>query len=158
MRETYANICDEGKIIKAVAPLYAGKNSLLTVVLQYVFQVIRLSGSGREEEACALESILSEKLVDFEKLGARIEKLGATPVFTACPPYPVSYHSAAHVDYAKPYPLMLAADIRLEQKLAEAFGEAISAVEDREVIEVLNLLRESSRRHLARLQTLLEYA
>ena len=88
-------IREDAKALKLVASAYAGKAGILTAVLQYVYQAIKLGASGCVNEGCELERIAGEKLCDLEVLGALITKLGAPPVFTACPSYPVSYHSAA---------------------------------------------------------------
>ena len=111
---------------KVLFPLYAGKCGMLTAVLQYVYQAVVLGGSGMTEEGKELEAIAGEKLCDFERIGTLLGSSGVDPVFTACPPYPVSYHSAASVDYAKSYPAMLAADLRLEAALSARLEQAAS--------------------------------
>lgn len=149
---------EDCKTLKTVAPSYAGRESLLTAALQYVYQTIRLGGSGMTEEGRAIERLAGDALRDFEILGTLIGKLGASPVFTACPPYPVSYHSSACVDYARSYPLMLAADIRLEQSLIRKFGEAQAALEDPAAVEVVRELLLHAQERLLKLQTYLGLA
>ncbi len=122
-------IAEDPRALKLVAPAYAGKSGALTAALQYVYQVVLL-GRGHAEEAKRLEKLAAAKLFELEKLGTVIRKLGADPVFTACPPYPVSYHAASAVDYAKDLPAMLEADLRLEHAAIERYSRMLSDLED----------------------------
>ncbi len=155
MRELCCVETLQGGSLRAILPVYAGKDGMLTAVLQYVYQAIRLGGSGSAEEGRAIETIAGEKLRDFEVLGALIAQLGADPVFTACPPYPVSYHSAAGVDYAKTYPEMLLADIRLEERLIARFEEIGRQFGACTAGETVARLRLSACSHLERLRKML---
>ncbi len=132
--------------LKRISPLYAGRGGLLTAVLQYVYQTVR----NREK---LFEVLAGEALYDFELLGALIEKLGADPVFTACPPYPVSYHSAAGVDYAKSLHAMLAADIRMEERLLAGYHAALSALQEGPAAGAVVRLRDNCASRLARLRS-----
>ena len=147
MRETCADIGEEGSALKRISPFYAGRASLLTAVLQYTYQTVR----GADK----LFGVLAgETLYDFELLGSLVEKMGADPVFTACPPYPVSYHSAAGVDYAKTLPAMVAADIRMEERLSDGYGAALSRLGEGEAAKTLSRLREDCISRLGRLYDL----
>ncbi len=146
MREMYPEtIGEDSAALKRISPLYAGRGSLLTAVLQYVYQTVR----GEEK---LFEVLAGEALYDFELLGSLIQKLGADPVFTACPPYPVSYHSAAGVDYAKSAHAMLAADIRMEERLLAGFESALRTLENPGAAEVIGRLRENCISRLGRLK------
>lgn len=147
-------VCEQGKTLRLIAPLYAGRCSLLTAALQYIYQAVMLGGCRRAEEGKELESLAGEKLRDFEEFGALLVRLGADPVFTACPPYPVSYFSCAGVDYAKNYSAMLAADLRLECCLAEQMCHMRSLLADCDAARLLERLIEHSEGACARLHAL----
>ncbi len=115
--------------LRIAAKAYAGREGMLTLVLQYVYQTAVSGG----ETGAALRALAADALLDFERLGSLLGELGADPVFTACPPYPVSYHSAESVDYSKSLPAMLAADCRLE----EAVLRVLSALKDIGAAEAL---------------------
>ncbi len=111
--------------VRLLAPLYAGRKGILRAALQYVYQAVRL---GKGEEAAAFAALAGVKFRDFERLGALLLELGADPVFTACPPYPVSYFSCAGVDYAKSLPAMLSSDLAMEEGLSEEIFAAAEAL------------------------------
>ncbi len=136
-------IGEDSAALKRISPLYAGRGSLLTAVLQYVYQTVR--GENK-----LFEVLAGEALYDFELLGALIGRLGADPVFTACPPYPVSYHSAAGVDYAKTERAMLSADIRMEERLLAGYDAALATVGG-EVSGPVARLRDNCLSRLGRL-------
>ncbi len=144
---TTLNSQEEWKTLKLLSPVYAGRSGALTAALQYVFQAITLSAQGETEKARALESLAGEKLRHLQLLGSLVEKCGAKPVFTSCPPYPVSYHSASYVNYAKTYPAMLAADIELERSLCVAYTTAVKSLEGEAKETVAQILQET-RAHL----------
>ncbi len=140
------------KALRLITPAYAGRGGVLTAVLQYTYQAIALSG----EEAALFERIAAEKLRHLHILGALVRDLGANPVFTACPPYPVSYFSASGVDYAKSLPAMLDADIRLERASLERYAHILEAVENPHAARVVSLVREECMLHLGMLRARLE--
>ncbi len=149
---------EEGKALRTIAPAYAGKGGVLTAALQYVYQTVRLGAGEDAEKGREIEALAGEKLRDFEELGACIRRLGADPVFTACPPYPVSYHSCAGVDYAKTFPAMLAADIHLERGLITMFDAMLAEVEQADAVATLTRLRAHAVRNLGLLAAMLERA
>lgn len=138
--------------LRAVSPAYAGRNGELTAVLQYVYQSVLLSGCGRDAEAKQLIRIAVEEMHHLEKLGALLVKLGVPPVFTACPPYPVAYYSAANVDYSRPVAQMLAADIRAEQEAIACYTRILDAVKNPDVRAVIEPIRAEEEGHLRTLQ------
>ena len=140
---------DHLHIIRALSPAYAGRDGELTAILQYVYQGILLDGCGKGEEAKKLLHIAVEEMRHLEMIGALLVKFGVPPVFTACPPYPVGYYSASNVDYVKPYPQMLAADIAAEQEAIACYTRALEAISDPEMRAVIEKIRGEEERHLA---------
>ncbi len=158
MRETcFKPTKEEEKTVKELAPVYAGRRGILTAVLQYMFQTVKLSGMDKTEEGKEIASLLSQKLADFELLGSLLEKLETSPVFTACPPYPVSHHSAAYVDYAKTYPAMLASDLILEQDIL-SYLEGVSVPQEKKYADLFARLKDGARGNIKRLKCMLEKA
>ena len=135
--------------LRALSPAYAGRCGELTAILQYVFQSILLGGCGKKEEAKTLMKIAVDEMRHLEKIGTLLVRLGVPPVFTACPPYPVAYYSASNVDYSRPLPQMLAADIRGEREAIACYTRILDAVENPEVRAVIEEIRADEERHLA---------
>ena len=135
--------------LRALSPAYAGRCGELTAILQYVFQSILLGGCGKKEEAKTLMKIAVDEMHHLEKTGTLLVRLGVPPVFTACPPYPVAYYSASNVDYSRPFPQMLAADIRGEREAIACYTRILDAVENPEVRAVIEEIRADEERHLA---------
>ncbi len=154
MAEDYGlnEIGENVRALRVVSPAYAGKDGELTAVLQYVYQSILLGGSGEKELAALLMSIAKEEMRHLQILGTLIVKLGAPPVFTACPPYPVSYYSASCVNYAKSSRAMLAADIAAECTAISEYERMIACLKDEPAAAVLARLRDDEEEHLRRLR------
>ena len=142
-------------IVRALSPAYAGRDGELTAVLQYVYQAVLLDGCGRPREAKTILKIAVEEMRHLEKLGALLVSLGVPPVFTACPPYPVAYYSASNVDYVKPLPQMLEADIRAEKGAIATYDRILCAVSDEKVRAVISGIRADEERHLAAFEGML---
>ena len=101
--------------LRIISPAYAGRAGELTAILQYVYQHILFERMGDEEAAETLLAVSVAEMRHFEILGTLICKLGAPPVFTNCPPYPVGYYSASAVDYSSTPQKMLLADIAADR-------------------------------------------
>ena len=136
------------QIIRVLSPAYAGRDGELTATLQYVYQSILLDGCGKQEEAKKLLHIAVEEMRHLEEIGALLVRFGVPPVYTACPPYPVGYYSASNVDYVKPYPQMLAADVRAEQEAIACYTRILDCVRDEDVRTVITKIRADEERHL----------
>ena len=140
------------RALRVVSPAYAGRDGELTAILQYVYQSILLGGSGEKELSALLLSIAVEEMRHLQILGTLIVKLGAPPVFTACPPYPVSYYSASCVNYAKSPRAMLAADISAERTAISEYERMIACLGNEPAAAVLARIRDDEEEHLRRLR------
>ena len=140
------------RALRVVSPAYAGRDGELTAILQYVYQSILLGGSGEKELAALLLSIAKEEMRHLQIMGTLIVKLGAPPVFTACPPYPVSYYSASCVNYAKSPRAMLAADISAERTAISEYERMIACLGNEPAAAVLARIRDDEEEHLRRLR------
>lgn len=148
-------IVKDAKALRLVSPAYAGRGGVLTAALQYLYQAVVL-GAEHTETARRLEKIGGEKLRQMQVLASLIQNLGANPVFSACPPYPVSYFSASCVDYSRTLPAALAADLRLERGAIERYTTILSTLENPRVAEIIAALREECRAHLSQIRLLAE--
>ncbi len=143
------------KMLRLISPAYAGRGGALTLALQYVYQLIAL---GREDAQAgsALRPLLERKLTELMQLGSLIEDLGAQPVFTAMPPYPVSHFTAAGVEYSKSPSAMFEADLRLERAAIERYTRLLSTLPEGSVSACLLSLREGCIRNVKDLLALSE--
>lgn len=146
---------NNGSILRALSPAYAGREGELTAVLQYVYQSVLLDGCGKTEEAKTVLKIAIEEMGHLEKIGSILVSLGVPPVYTACPPYPVAYYSAANVDYVKPLPLMMEADIRAEKGAIAYYTRILRTIDDEAVCAEIRKIRADEERHLAMFEEIL---
>lgn len=147
-------IGEDCRALRIVSPAYAGREGELTATLQYVYQSISLGACGEEETARILMEIASVEMRHIEILGTLIARLGAPPVFTACPPYPVGFYSASCVNYARAPEQMILADICAERASAAAYERMLGALQNEGVREVVARLLEDEKLHLAALEAL----
>ncbi len=141
--------------LRLLSPAYAGRDGELTAVLQYVYQSVIFSEAGRGEFASALVRIAVNEMHHLELLATMIAKLGAPPVFTACPPYPVGYYSAACVNYTRNPRQMLCADICAEENAITCYENILCRIKNAPVAAVLSRILEEEREHLKTFNELL---
>ncbi len=153
MREmTAEGIGQDVRALRIVSPAYAGRDGELTAVLQYVYQAILLSENGMEELSRALFRIAGEEMRHMQLLGTAITRLGAPPIFAACPPYPVSYYSASCVNYARSAREMIAADLRAERCAIASYRRMLGMLENPAVSALIAAIAEEEGEHLACLE------
>lgn len=148
-------IREDCRTLRQVAPAYAGRQSELTAILQYVYQSVFLGACGQEKESGILLSIAINEMHHLEILGTIITKLGAPPVLSACPPYPVGFYSASNVNYTKSLRSMLCADIAGEETAIDGYSHILCSVKG-PVFEAIARIVEDEKLHLQTLSELLE--
>ena len=148
------DIKEDSKALRIVSPAYAGRDGELTAILQYVYQSVLLGACGKERESKLLLGIAVAEMRHLQILGTLITKLGAPPVFTACPPYPVSYYSASCVNYTRSITSMIAADICAEHAAISEYTRMLCALKNPAVAAVIERIREDERLHLSALEQL----
>ncbi len=141
--------------LRLLSPAYAGRDGELTAVLQYVYQSVIFSEEGRGEFARALIEIAVNEMHHLEVLATMIAKLGAPPVFTACPPYPVGYYSAACVNYTKNPRQMICADICAEENAISCYETILCRIKNAAVAAVVSRILEDEKEHLKKFNALL---
>lgn len=141
--------------LRLIAPAYAGREGELTAVLQYVFQSIVFGERGNKEVSKKILDIAVAEMRHLEILGTVITKLGAPPMFTACPPYPVGYYSASCVNYAKTPRQMLCADICAEENAISQYERILCRLKNAPVAAVVSRIIEDEKEHLKTFNQLL---
>ncbi len=148
------SVGEDLRTLRIVTKAYAGREGELTSVLQYVYQSVLLGQRGERELALLLQRIASDEMRHLQTVGALITRLGAPPVYTACPPYPVGYYSASCVNYARETAEMIEADIAAEERSAEAYAGMLKEMENPAAAEVVLALMKEEREHLRLLRRL----
>ena len=148
------HICEDAKTLRAVSPAYAGRDGELTAILQYVYQSVLLGSYGNAKASRLLMEIATAEMRHLQILGKLITRLGAPPVFTECPPYPVSYYSASCVNYTRTLTCMIDADIRAEQAAIADYTRILQVISNCAVKDVIERIREDEELHLRTLQEL----
>ncbi len=134
--------------LKIISPAYAGDESELTAILQYTYQYINLEEEGLEEEAKLLKGISMDEMKHFATLGRLIAKLGAKPVFSYFPPYPIRFFTTRSVSYSLSPKKMLADSIVGEQYAIDGYSRMIAKLSDEKVRAVIARIRMDEMEHL----------
>ncbi|MDE5548595.1 MAG: hypothetical protein K2J30_06330, partial [Clostridia bacterium] len=113
---------------------------------------IYLEAIGKGETAHVLLEIAVCEMHHIEILGSLITRLGAPPVFTACPPYQVGYYSASYVNYVKSLESMIAADIAGEKRAIRGYENMLECLTEPNVRAVIERILADERLHLQTLQ------
>lgn len=145
---TLEEIKEDVAALRLVSPAYAGREGELTAILQYVFQAVTLGGCGKEELGRKIMRIAAQEMKHLELLASVILKLGAPPVYTACPPYPVGYYSAACVNYARNPRQMISADICAEENAIAGYERILCRVKNPPVARIITGILEEEKEHL----------
>ncbi len=152
---TLNEIKEDFATLRLIAPAYAGKDGELTAVLQYVYQSVIFGEAGKTDVARAIVKIAVEEMHHLEILATVIAKLGAPPVYTACPPYPVGYYSASCVNYNKNPRQMLCADICAEENAVMGYENILLRLKNPPVAAVVTRILEQEKEHLKTFNELL---
>ncbi len=147
-------ITEDYQSLRLVSPAYAGKEGELTSVLQYVYQSILLGANGMQKESKLIMDIAVTEMHHIEILGTLITKLGAPPVFTACPPYPVGFYSASYVNYVKNPFGMIGADIIAERAALAEYQRILNSLTNQKVCAVIERIIEDEKTHVSALEAL----
>ena len=148
-------IGEDFQTLRLISPTYAGREGELTAVLQYVYQSIIFGEMGETAKSKTILGIAVSEMHHLEILGTMITKLGAPPVFTACPPYPVGYYSASCVNYSRNPRQMLCADICAEENAISQYEHILCRIRNAPVAAVISRILEDEKLHLKEFNRLL---
>lgn len=142
--------------LKIVSPAYAGDEGELKAILQYIYQHILLEHMGEKKHAETLKRIAVTEMKHLELLGAMILRLGASPVFSYLPPYPINYFSARAVSCSRLPQKMILDDIAAEQYSIDCYGKMLCRLKNERVAAVVQRIRMDEERHLEELKEILK--
>lgn len=148
-------IGEDQAALKIVSPAYAGDEGELTAVLQYIYQHILFDAMGKREYADALLKIAISEMKHLEILGSLIYRLGALPVYSYLPPYPINYYCARSVSYSRTPQKMILDDIEAEQYAIDTYTKMLRRLKDERVAAVVQRIRMDEEEHLARFKEIL---
>ncbi len=148
-------IKEDGNALKIIMPAYAGRKGELNAILQYVYQAIVFGDVGKEEIGKKLMKIAADEMRHFEWLGTAIIRLGAPPVFSACPPYPVGFYTAENVNYCKNPRQMICISICGEENAIAEYEGMLYSLKNPAVSMLISRILEDEKKHLATLQEIL---
>ncbi len=148
-------IGEDCKTLRLISPAYAGREGELTAVLQYVYQSVVFGEMGNKAASGLLLGIAVSEMHHLEILGTVIAKLGAPPIFTACPPYPVGYYSASCVNFTRNPRQMVCADICAEENAICGYERMLCAIKNPPVAAVIARILEDEKLHLKEFNRLL---
>ncbi len=141
--------------LKIISPAYAGGEGELTAVLQYVYQGILLENAGLAEYAGILRHIAEDEMRHLQMLGEMICRLGAPPVYSYLPPYPINYYSARCVSYSRTPQKMILDDIQAEQYAIDGYTKMLGRLRNERVEAVIQRIRMDEEKHLSEFKRIL---
>ena len=141
--------------LKIVSPAYAGGEGELTAVLQYVYQQILFENAGYADYAAILGRIAKSEMHHLHILGSLICRLGAPPVFSYLPPYPINYYSARCVSYSRTPQKMILDDIQAEQYASDGYTKMLGRLRDERVAAIIQRIRMDEEEHLSQFKDIL---
>ncbi len=150
------NLTKDAASARIISPAYADRTSEMTAILQYVFQSVIFSGLGMQENAQTLQAIAIAEMHHLDLLGEMLLGLGTTPVFSAQPPYPFRFYSAANVSYATSPQRMLMDDIRGEKQAIRDYESMVRRLDNEQVAAVISRIILDEELHLEKLTKMLE--
>jgi rubrerythrin len=141
-------IVPDQKTLKILSPAYAGDESELGAILLYSYQHVVLENLGYTAQADGIAKIAMDEMRHLHLLADLIYKLGALPVYTYLPPYPINYFSARTVPYGKTPRKMLLDSIEGESRAVEGYSKMLARIESEQVCAVIERIRADEMRHL----------
>ncbi len=149
-------IGEDPAALKLISPAYAGNEGELTAVLQYIYQHILFDHAGCKDYADILLKVAITEMKHLEILGSLILRLGAAPVYSYLPPYPINYYSAHAVSYSKVPQKMILDDIEAEQCAIDTYTKMLCRLKNERVAAVIQRIRMDEEMYLATFKCILK--
>ncbi|MCL2676237.1 MAG: hypothetical protein FWE84_06660 [Firmicutes bacterium] len=147
---------EDRKSARLIAPAYAAARGEMTAILQYLFHHFNFEHGGMEAIAKTIEAIAISEMKHLDILGSALIRLGASPVFTACPPQMCNFFNACHVRYSTHPQKMLMDDIEAESGAIEDYENILARLENQQVAAIIQRILMDERLHLKVFIELLE--
>ena len=135
-------------LVKIIAPAYAGLESELSAILQYVYQHIIFENLGLDEYAEILLNISITEMKHMELLGSAILNLGALPIYTALPPCPVNFYSSRCVSRSHTPEKTILDDIAAERMAIAEYTKMRCELQDEKLAALIQRIRMDEELHL----------
>ena len=131
------------KDVKCIMDLYAGVDSELTAIIQYMYQSY-IVGNKDDELHTLLEQVAMAEMKHMELLGECIVALGGTPVTGGNR----QFWNGSVVNYTKDIVSILDINIRGEEKAIALYKQAARCVDNYSVKELLERIEMDEIIHL----------
>lgn len=141
-------ISEDPKAAAVLSSAYAGSESELTAVCQYVYHHFWFGHLGREDIASTLEDIAITEMMHFDILGSLILKLGVNPVFTANPPRQCNFFNTSSVKFSTTPQKMVMDDIAAELDAIRMYESILSRLENEQVAAVIQRIILDEKLHV----------
>ena len=134
--------------VRILAPAYAAKEGELTATLQYIYQSFIFCSLSMAEYAKTLQAIAVAEMHHLDLLGRMILKMGAYPIYSACPPIPFNFYSASAVSYSVSPQKMIMDDIRAETEAIRCYERIAGRLKNEQAAAVISRIILDERLHL----------
>lgn len=141
-------ICEDYKSVRIISPAYASAHGELAVILQYAYHALYFDESGDEETANLLDGIAITEMHHLEILGSTLLKLGADPVYTACPPFKNNFYNTSKIAYSKTKQKMLLDDLAGEIYASESYGKMLDELCNERVAAIIARIKLDEDLHI----------
>lgn len=135
-----------------IMPAYAGRESELNAILQYIYHSLRFGNLGDNTTAKLLMEIALAEMEHMKILGKLLLKLGADPVFAVCTPFGLDFYSTRVVSYSKTEEKMLLDDIMGEMLAVKGYTDIINRIGCEKVGAVIARIRLDEELHIVALK------
>ena len=147
-----SNIGPDLKAARILSPAYAAAGSELTAVLQYIFHGFQFGHKNMPDYAELMTDIAIAEMRHLDLLGETLLRLGANPIYTACPPIPRCYYTTDYVNYATVPASMLLADISGESAAIDGYEKMLTLLDNDAVSALISRIILDEKLHLKRLK------
>ncbi len=138
------NECPSVSDVRCMMDLFAGVESELTAIIQYMYQSY-IVGEDSEEFHLLLEQVAMAEMKHMELLGEAIVAFGGTPVTGGNR----QFWNGAMVNYTKDPIAILDTNIKLEQHAIDGYNKAIRCVDNYSLKELFERIILDEKIHLA---------
>lgn len=137
---------------RIISPAYAAAGSELTAILQYIFHGHNYTYRQLPDYGELMDEIAIAEMRHFDLLGETLLKLGANPIYSACPPIPRCFYSAEAVNYTTVPASMLLSDIAAETAAIDGYERMLTMLENETVSALVSRIILDEKLHLTRLK------
>lgn len=137
--------------IRLLMPVYGGRESEMTAIMNYVYQGYVLGGKYPEIADCLLHIGMTE-MEHHEMLGNAITMLGGTPYIGGNH----SYWQGSYVNYSKDLKTILQNDIADEKQAVRDYKDIIATTKMPEIVTMVQRIIEDELVHIETLTAILQ--